>query len=95
MSNHFPKPKGEPVDHYWLVMRMAKATGVDLAQAMEEGDLTQADWAGVVDRCRSCGWERDGGGCGRWLDLQVPGEAHVPGACVNQTVFERLDERQA
>lgn len=90
MAREFPKPKGDPVDHYWLAMRMAQATGVDLAAAMADGALTQEDWSGVVERCRSCGWELDGGGCGRWLALQDPGTATPPKSCVNETVFADL-----
>lgn len=90
MSEQFPKPKGDLVDHYWLAQSMAKAAGVDLAAAMEAGSLTQDDWAGVVDRCRGCGWELDGGGCSRWLARQEDGAAVVPQSCVNEPVFAGL-----
>ena len=33
----FPPVLGDEVEHYWLVQRMAKATGVDLVQAMDAG----------------------------------------------------------
>lgn len=81
-------PLGDERHHYWLVRRMAKATGVDLAAAHEAGELPQELWSDMVQRCRGCGWEREGGGCARWLSLQVPGEATAPEPCVNR---DRLD----
>lgn len=90
MTCHSPRPLGDTVTHYWLALRMAKAAGVDLAAEMQAGRLSQADWAELVQSCRGCDWERDGGGCGRWLALQIPGEAEVPQACVNQPTFGRL-----
>ncbi len=90
MTYHDTKPLGDPVTHYWLAQSMAKAAGVDLAAEMAAGRLDQAEWAGVVERCRGCGWEREGGGCARWLARQDAGEAEVPGTCENVDVFARL-----
>ncbi|MCA8882557.1 MAG: hypothetical protein KDA50_02185 [Rhodobacteraceae bacterium] len=89
MTAHTPKPLGDPISHYWLAVSMAKAAGVDLVAAMDEGKLTQQDWAGMVQRCRGCDWERDGG-CSRWLSFQEDGGAVVPGSCVNQATFREL-----
>lgn len=89
MTMHMSKPLGDRITHYWLVMAMAKAAGVDLVAAMEEGRLDSENWAGMVERCRDCDWQRDGG-CTRWLSFQVAGEADVPGTCVNQAKFEDL-----
>jgi hypothetical protein len=90
VSEQFSGPKGDPVDHYWLVQSMAKATGVDLVAATDDGTLAPGAFAAMVERCRGCGWEREGGGCSRWLSLQVPGEAKAPKSCVNQKVFAEL-----
>lgn len=89
MTVHTPKPLGDPITHYWLALSMAKAAGVDLVAAMEDGTLTPENWAGMVERCRGCDWERDGG-CSRWLSFQDGGDAIVPGSCVNQSVFQDL-----
>lgn len=89
MTRQFPKPLGDPVDHYWLVQSMARAAGVDLAAASNQGRLTDEAWAEVVNRCRDCDWERNGG-CSRWLSRQEAGEATVPDNCVNQDVFADL-----
>ena len=90
MNCHTPKPLGDTVTHYWLALSMAKAVGVDLVAEMAAGRLVQSDWADLVQRCRSCGWERDGGGCNRWLSFQLPGEALIPRSCVNHETFQRL-----
>jgi len=87
MTRHVPKPLGDPVTHYWLAKSMAVAAGVDLAHEMEAGRMTQDDWAGLVQRCRGCDWQRAGGGCGRWLALQTPGEAEIPETCDNRDTF--------
>lgn len=83
----YMRPLGDPVRHYWLAKSMAKATGVDLVAAMDEGRLSQRDWADTVERCRGCGWTD---GCDQWLDGQVCGRAEVPKACMNAELFERL-----
>lgn len=81
---------GDERDHYWLALAMARAAGVDLVAAMEDGDLTQEAWAGLVQACRGCHWQRHEGGCARWLALQEPGAAEIPETCVNRTRFARL-----
>ena len=86
------KPLGDENHHYWRVVAMAKAAGVDLQQAMDDGTLSHEDWAGLVTRCRGCDWEREGG-CGRWLKLALAadGPSEVPGPCVNRAVFDRIE----
>lgn len=82
------KPLGEEVTHYWLVQRMAKATGADLSEAFKRGDLSSETWADMVHRCRGCAWA---GACDGWLDAQE-GSAEAPDTCLNKAVFERLAE---
>lgn len=81
------KPLGKTLDHYWKVQKMAKATGVDLVEAFDAGDLTSDQWAGVVSRCRQCGWL---GGCEAFLDGAEEGQEAPPRDCVNHKVFEAL-----
>jgi hypothetical protein len=60
---------------------MAKTCGVDLAAAVEAGDLDQQEWAGMVTRCRGCAWAE---GCHAWLD-EVDQAADVPPVpCLNR-----------
>lgn len=87
-----PRPLGHETDHYWLVKRMAKATGVDLVRAVEEGVLSHADWAGIVTRCRGCTWA---GGCGHWLDAPVEDTRAIPGSCLNRNRLADLRDKMA
>ena len=83
-------PLGPEQKHYWLVMRMADATGVDLVQAMRDGRLTQSDWARMVNRCRSCDRVE---GCQRWLGRPDGADARpVPEGCLNRKRFAELME---
>lgn len=90
-----PFPLGDERTHYWRVQRMARATGVDLAEAQRRGVLPQRDWAGMVGRCRGCLWAE---GCDRWLDHRagIAEETDAPRACpedcVNRRVFAALQE---
>ena len=84
------KPLGESNTHYWLAQRMAKVTETDLVAAMAQAELTQAEWAEMVEDCRGCDWTR---GCKRWLaEHDTAGAETPPEACVNQTKFEKMKE---
>ena len=50
------KPLGPTGEHYFLALGMAKAAGVNLQAAIEEGPFDQAQWADLVQRCRGCDW---------------------------------------
>ncbi|WP_417205539.1 DUF6455 family protein [Antarctobacter sp.] len=84
-----PQPLGDEVEHYWLVQRMAKATGVDLVRAVEDGLLTQDGWARIVSRCRGCTWAD---GCGHWLDAPVEGDRPLPDLCINRKRLAALKD---
>lgn len=86
MNPPSPRPLGDARRHYWRALRMAQATGVDLQHAMDAGVITSGDWAGSVDRCRGCGWDK---GCGAWLATQKTGAADLPQACPNAALFAR------
>ena len=82
------KPLGDQNRHFWLAQRMAKLTETDLVRAMEAAQLTQEDWASMVQECRSCDWTT---GCKKFLAKQAgePVEA-APDTCCNQQKFEAL-----
>lgn len=80
---------GPEIDHYWLVQRMAKATGIDLVQAAEADVMSQQDWAGIVNHCRGCDWAQ---GCGQWLNRSKDEMRDVPSKCINRS---RLAEIKA
>lgn len=80
---------GPENEHFWLVQRMAKATGVDLVQAADLNIMTQHDWADIVTHCRGCDWSQS---CGRWLKQSQDAERALPENCVNRS---RLAEIKA
>ena len=84
MTNHLT-PLGPLNRHYWLAVKMAKASGTDLVQAFADGRLSAEDWADVVHRCRGCDWVQQ---CQCWLDTSDWGAQSVPAACKNAEVFE-------
>lgn len=88
MSDQTVRPLGDEKRHYWLALGMAQAAGADLQRALEDGRITHGDWAGVVQRCRGCGWTE---GCDCWLKAQDPARrAEVPRACPNAAFFDRV-----
>jgi hypothetical protein len=82
-----PRPLGDENHHYWMALKMAKATGADLQAALDDGRISHGDWADLVQRCRGCEWV---GGCACWMAAQTPGTAPVPQACPNAPAFERV-----
>lgn len=88
------KPLGQLKRHFWLAKRMAKTSGVDLAEARAEGDLSHKDWASMVQGCRACS---DPERCARWLDNPERLEgAETPLAfCENKTRFQDLKTAKA
>jgi hypothetical protein len=82
------RPLGDETAHLDLIRAMARANGVDLAEAQAAGRLEQEEWAGAVERCRGCTWQ----GCRQWLDACDWGEAKAPSTCVNTEMMARLRE---
>ena len=77
---------GDPRTHLQLMCRMGQHAGVDLAQAHATGQLTQREWADMVQACRRCAWGAD---CGGWLD-QVDCDGDPPERCPNKSRFALL-----
>lgn len=82
-----PHVLGPATDHYWLVQRMAKATGVDIVHASNAGLMNQDEWAEVVTTCRACVWAE---GCARWLDLQEDAIQPTPETCLNRQKMQAM-----
>lgn len=80
------KPIGNPLDHYWRVIGMAKAADVDLVKAMDEHRLSIDEWAKMVETCCHCDWVPD---CDRLLATH-PKLEQAPPACANCVRFETL-----
>jgi uncharacterized membrane protein YebE (DUF533 family) len=74
------------MDHVWLAQRMGRAADVDLGRAYADGQLTQKDWADIVQTCRGCSWAPQ---CDRWL-ARHDHEPCAPTTCLNRARFEEL-----
>jgi len=83
-------PLGHPRRHYWLVQGMARATGLDLAAAVQGGRLGVHDWADIVHNCRSCTWADS---CDRWL-ARDPHVTSPPRNCRNRAALAALKIEQ-
>ena len=80
---------GDARDHFWRVIKMAKACDVDLSTALDEDKINVAEWADMITGCRGCAQVDK---CDRLMRQQE----HVPEApnyCVNRETFAQL--RQA
>ena len=82
------RPLGPVNAHYWRVLRMAQASGVDLAEAVAQAEISAEDWAAMVTRCRGCQWVE---GCARWLARSDDDARPAPRACLNHDRFDALD----
>ncbi|WP_116130931.1 DUF6455 family protein [Tropicimonas sp. IMCC34043] len=84
------KPLGPTREHYWLALGMAKAAGVDLQGAIDDGRFSQEKWARTVESCRGCEWGAD---CKGWLQ-EHPDVERAPETCVNAQLFALLKSAQ-
>lgn len=81
-------PLGCPELHFWLNRSVARALGVNLSEAMAEGDLTAQSYAGLVTRCRQC---QQVEACQHWLSqASEAGNLTPPAHCVNAQEIARL-----
>lgn len=82
------KPLGDQNTHFWLAQRMARLSEIDLVAAMNAAELTQEDWAGMVQDCRGCDWSR---GCQKFLARQAGSPVEeAPDTCRNSAKFAAL-----
>ena len=86
MTRH--TPLGDPKTHFWLVVGMADTVGADLATAFADGEIDNAEWANMVDGCRSCAQPC---ACRDFLDT-TPEAAEPPVFCVNRERLVELSE---
>ena len=77
---------GNPRDHFWRMIKMAKATNVDLSTALDEGVIDSAQYANMVHACRGC---EKVGACDRLL-ARLPKLDQAPEYCVNGATFAKL-----
>ena len=79
---------GNARDHFWRVIKMAKANRVDMSDALDRGTISEGDYADMITRCRSCGQV---GKCDRLL-ADMPKLDAAPSYCENAATFARLKD---
>ncbi|MDD8022071.1 MAG: DUF6455 family protein [Paracoccaceae bacterium] len=73
--------------HFWITRGMARRMGVNLSEAMHEGALSQADFAGLITRCRNCPGAQ---GCLAFLSEQPERVETAPDWCENAAILRKL-----
>ena len=77
---------GDPREHFWRVIKMAKACDVDLSTALDENRINIDEYAEMITGCRGCAQV---GNC----DQLLAKETHLdqaPAYCVNKQTFSDL-----
>ncbi len=80
---------GNARDHFWRVIKMAKANRVNLSDALDDGMITVEEYADMITGCRGC---EQVGQCDRLL-AKAPVLADAPSYCVNRQTFAALKQR--
>ncbi|MDA7429964.1 DUF6455 family protein [Primorskyibacter aestuariivivens] len=83
------RPLGPRLSHFWKLQNMLRVTGTDATEAFDQGDLTQKQWAELVETCRGCQWT---GGCNRYMErARLAGhQEDAPPQCRNQEALAAL-----
>lgn len=77
---------GNAREHFWRVIKMAKACDVDLSTAMDEGQINVSEWSDMITGCRGCAQV---GKCDRLL-RETAQLDQAPEYCVNKETFAEL-----
>ncbi|MEP1328569.1 DUF6455 family protein [Pseudophaeobacter sp.] len=73
--------------HFWQLRSVARVAGIDLGEAMREGQISESDYAAIVTRCRGAGCAQ---ACAQWLANSSGAQREIPEFCVNRAELERL-----
>jgi hypothetical protein len=77
---------GNAREHFFRVIKMAKANNVDLSSAFDEGKITLDAYADMITGCQGC---TQVGKCDKLLD-KVSTLTEAPEYCVNRDTFQTL-----
>lgn len=78
---------GDVTHHFWLTRSVARAMDLSLAEALDSGFLSAADYSGMVTRCRMCPLVSK---CETWLGRNGACATSAPDHCVNAGQFNSL-----
>jgi hypothetical protein len=77
---------GNAREHFWRVIKMAKANEVDLSTALDEGAIKIDEYADMITLCQGC---TQVGKCDRLLATKTRLD-DAPSYCVNRDTFAKL-----
>jgi len=77
---------GDPRAHFWRVIKMSNACGVDLSTALDENKIDITRYADMIERCRGCEAVAN---CDRQM-AKHERLAQAPAYCENRAVFASL-----
>ncbi|ARE42187.1 hypothetical protein RGUI_4046 [Rhodovulum sp. P5] len=75
--------------HFWLAQGMARTIGVNVNQALNEGQIGRGEFSELIARCCHCDRSDT---CMTWMGQQVSGAEALPGWCALKDRFEALRE---
>lgn len=81
---------GDPARHFFMTRSVARAMGIHLGDAMQDGHLAPEAYSAMVTRCRACPMVAN---CETWLATQTSGAAKPPEGCCNGDAFLRILDR--
>lgn len=73
--------------HEKLLDAMIDTVGVDIHELRQRGAITDTDFDGLTQRCRTC---NEGSACSNWLAIHGVGTGEAPTFCKNRGVFDKI-----
>lgn len=77
--------------HFWLTQGMARAVGVNLNAALQEGRISRADYAQAIAECCHCAHHQR---CLDWLAVNGAGAERQPAFCAIGPMLDGLREAE-
>jgi len=75
--------------HFWMTQGMARAVGVNLNTALQEGRISRSDYGQAIAECCHCAYHQR---CLDWLAVNGAGAERQPAFCAIGPMLDRLRE---
>ncbi|MEC3861264.1 DUF6455 family protein [Mesobacterium sp. TK19101] len=79
---------GDPTRHFWITRSVARVMGLNLADEMASGRLSEKAYAQMITRCRGCPLTNQ---CTEWLASRTDLSRTAPDGCRNASELNRLN----
>ncbi|MGC9368752.1 MAG: DUF6455 family protein [Paracoccaceae bacterium] len=77
--------------HFWMTQGMARAVGVNLNTALQDGRISRADYALAIAECCHCPYHQR---CLDWLAVNGAGAERQPAFCAIGPMLDGLRESE-